>query len=117
MTGNRHVRFWRPAAVGDPAAEFNIPGGGCCRVRIYLPEEEQDAPVMIRSELATSRPTTSANPSAASETPSEAADGAGRGRNRSRSRSSLLGCHLRRAEFALDKPIREVSRPGLEPGT
>jgi hypothetical protein len=51
MTGNRHVRFWRPAAVGDPAAEFNTPRGGRCRVRIYLPEEEQDAPVVICSEL------------------------------------------------------------------
>jgi hypothetical protein len=26
-------------------------GGGRCRVRIYLPEEEQDAPVVICSEL------------------------------------------------------------------
>jgi hypothetical protein len=25
MKGNFHVRFWRPAAVGDPAAEFNWP--------------------------------------------------------------------------------------------
>jgi hypothetical protein len=27
------------------------PRGGQCRVRIYLPEEEQDAPVVICSEL------------------------------------------------------------------
>jgi hypothetical protein len=27
------------------------PRGGSCRVRIYLPEEEQDAPVVICSEL------------------------------------------------------------------
>ena len=27
------------------------PGGGRCRVRIYLPEDEQDAPVVICSEL------------------------------------------------------------------
>jgi hypothetical protein len=27
------------------------PRGGQCRVRIYLPEEEQDAPVVISSEL------------------------------------------------------------------
>jgi hypothetical protein len=29
------------------------PKGGKCRIRIYLPEEEQDAPVVIRSELPT----------------------------------------------------------------
>jgi predicted acyl esterase len=27
------------------------PRGGRCRIRIYLPEEEQDAPVVISSEL------------------------------------------------------------------
>ena len=27
------------------------PRGGRCRVRIYRPEEEQDAPVVIRSQL------------------------------------------------------------------
>jgi hypothetical protein len=29
------------------------PRGGRCRVRVYLPEEEQDAPVVICSELPT----------------------------------------------------------------
>jgi hypothetical protein len=29
------------------------PRGGRCRVRVYLPEEERDAPVVIRSELPT----------------------------------------------------------------
>jgi hypothetical protein len=28
------------------------PRGGKCRIRVYLPEEEQDAPVVICSELA-----------------------------------------------------------------
>jgi len=28
-----------------------MPHGGKCRIRIYLPEEEQDAPVVICSEL------------------------------------------------------------------
>ncbi len=27
------------------------PRGGSCRIRIYLPEDEQDAPVIICSEL------------------------------------------------------------------
>ena len=27
------------------------PRGGRCRIRIYLPEEEQDAPIVICSEL------------------------------------------------------------------
>jgi hypothetical protein len=30
-----------------------IPRGGRCRVRIYLPDEDQDAPVVICSELPT----------------------------------------------------------------
>jgi hypothetical protein len=29
----------------------HTPRGGRCRIRIYLPEEEQDAPVVICSEL------------------------------------------------------------------
>jgi hypothetical protein len=33
------------------------PRGGQCRVRIYLPEEEQDAPVVICSELPNNRGT------------------------------------------------------------
>jgi hypothetical protein len=28
------------------------PRGGVCRIRIYLPEDERDAPVVICSELA-----------------------------------------------------------------
>lgn len=33
------------------------PRGGRCRIRIYLPEEEQDAPVVIYSELPNNRGT------------------------------------------------------------
>jgi hypothetical protein len=38
------------------------PRGGRCRVRIYLPEEEQDAPVVTCSELPNNGGRPSPNP-------------------------------------------------------